>query len=209
MINGIVATGNSLATAFPLPSFGGDVMAFAVQAVPPGSGILLPQFIQSRVVLFLRNSGANNLLVYPLPKGTISGSLSPSTIAPGATLELWALSASDWVQMTGGGGGGGSGTVTSVSVVTANGVSGTVANPSTTPAITLAVVAPQSQAFLAEHRRPSSHCSGRWNKSAAYSLIFPAIGATITQHRGHCCPECTSGTITLDLSTSDYFAPAA
>jgi hypothetical protein len=39
-----------------------------------------------------------------------------------------------WVT---GGGGGGSGTVTSVSVVTANGLSGTVANPTTTPAITL------------------------------------------------------------------------
>src|SRR5579872_3576674 len=37
----------------------------------------------------------------------------------------------------GGGGGGGSGTVTSVSVVTANGLAGTVANPTTTPAITL------------------------------------------------------------------------
>lgn len=36
-----------------------------------------------------------------------------------------------------GGGGGGSGTVTSVSVVTANGVSGTVATATTTPAITL------------------------------------------------------------------------
>lgn len=35
------------------------------------------------------------------------------------------------------GGGGGSGTVTSLSVVTANGVSGSVANPTTTPAITL------------------------------------------------------------------------
>jgi hypothetical protein len=35
------------------------------------------------------------------------------------------------------GGGGGSGTVTSVSVVTANGLAGTVANPTTTPAITL------------------------------------------------------------------------
>ena len=35
------------------------------------------------------------------------------------------------------GGGGGSGTVTSVSVVTTNGVSGTVANPTTTPAISL------------------------------------------------------------------------
>ncbi len=37
------------------------------------------------------------------------------------------------------GGGGGSGTVTSVSVTTANGVSGTVANPTTTPAITLSL----------------------------------------------------------------------
>ena len=35
------------------------------------------------------------------------------------------------------GGGGGSGTVTSVSVATANGFAGTVANPTTTPAITL------------------------------------------------------------------------
>lgn len=35
------------------------------------------------------------------------------------------------------GGGGGSGTVTSVSVVSANGVSGTVANSTTTPAVTL------------------------------------------------------------------------
>lgn len=38
-------------------------------------------------------------------------------------------------------GGGGGGTVTTVSVVTANGLSGTVANPTTTPAITLNVAA--------------------------------------------------------------------
>lgn len=38
-----------------------------------------------------------------------------------------------------GGGGGGSGTVTSVSVTTANGVSGTVSNPTTTPAISLSL----------------------------------------------------------------------
>lgn len=38
-----------------------------------------------------------------------------------------------------GGGGGGGGTVTTVSVTTANGVSGSVANPTTTPAITLSL----------------------------------------------------------------------
>ncbi len=43
-----------------------------------------------------------------------------------------------WVELpAGSGGGGGSGTVTSVSVVSANGLAGTVANPTTTPAITL------------------------------------------------------------------------
>src|SRR3990167_1976528 len=41
------------------------------------------------------------------------------------------------VNATGGGGGGG--TVTTVTVTTANGVSGTVTNPTTTPAITLSV----------------------------------------------------------------------
>jgi hypothetical protein len=39
----------------------------------------------------------------------------------------------------GGGGGGGAGTVTSISVVTANGFQGTVANPTTTPAISINV----------------------------------------------------------------------
>jgi hypothetical protein len=49
----------------------------------------------------------------------------------------------------GAGGGGGSGTVTSVSVVTANGISGSVANPTTTPAITLTLgaITPSSVAI--------------------------------------------------------------
>jgi hypothetical protein len=50
---------------------------------------------------------------------------------------------------SGGSGGGGSGTVTSVSVVTANGISGSVANPTTTPAITvtLGAITPSSVAI--------------------------------------------------------------
>jgi hypothetical protein len=48
-------------------------------------------------------------------------------------LYIWTGSA--WTQVSGGGGGGG--TVTSVSVITANGLAGTVANPNSTPAITL------------------------------------------------------------------------
>lgn len=52
-------------------------------------------------------------------------------VTEAAGLPLWDGAA--WP----GGGSGGSGTVTSVSVVTANGVSGTVVTPTTTPAITL------------------------------------------------------------------------
>lgn len=62
-------------------------------------------------------------------------------VAPGSiefaldTDALYYWSGSAWVEITGGGGG--SGTVTDVSVVTANGLAGTVANSTTTPAITL------------------------------------------------------------------------
>lgn len=71
---------------------------------------------------------------------SLSGSLS--TNVTGSTQCLH-VNSSGLVSGTGadcgsGGGGGGSGTVTTVSVVTANGASGTVANPTTTPAITLA-----------------------------------------------------------------------
>lgn len=46
------------------------------------------------------------------------------------------MSSFEWPP-TGGGGGGGSGTVTEVSVASTNGFAGTVANPTTTPALTL------------------------------------------------------------------------
>lgn len=64
----------------------------------------------------------------------------------GLELDTLAMKAGDgataWADLAylptgGGGGGGGSGTVTSLSVVSANGLGGTVANPTTTPAITL------------------------------------------------------------------------
>ncbi len=76
-------------------------------------------------------------------------SLSPAIAQQGGgVVQIGAVTANNcvkWVSSnkitdagaTCGGGGGGSGTVTSVSVTTANGVSGTVANPSTTPAISL------------------------------------------------------------------------
>ena len=51
-----------------------------------------------------------------------------------------------WTSACAGGGGGGTGTVTSISITPVNGVSGTVANPTTTPAIslTLGAITPTS-----------------------------------------------------------------
>ena len=70
------------------------------------------------------------------------------TLAVLGLLTAFAGASAQTIQTgpAGSGGGGGSGTVTSVAVTTANGVSGTVANPSTTPAIslTLGAITPTS-----------------------------------------------------------------
>jgi hypothetical protein len=63
-----------------------------------------------------------------------TGTASPSLVA-GTNVTISGSWPNQTVNSTAGGGGGG--TVTNVSVVTANGVSGSVANPTTTPAITL------------------------------------------------------------------------
>jgi len=73
-------------------------------------------------------------------------------LAAGNGLGLWYdATASRWRPLNGlaaGGGGGGTGTVTSVAVSTANGVSATVANPTTTPTLTfsLGAITPSSVA---------------------------------------------------------------
>lgn len=69
-------------------------------------------------------ASGNELLEIAKPMGTIP-----------ETYESRRLTAQEIADLAGGGGG--SGTVTSVSVVTANGLAGTVLNPTSTPAITL------------------------------------------------------------------------
>lgn len=85
------------------------------------------------------------------------------------------------------GGGGGSGTVTSVSVATANGVSGTVANPTTTPAITLTLgaITPSSVAIGVGSAITSSGAGGALGTNAftstAYApLASPTFTGTVT-----------------------------
>jgi hypothetical protein len=75
---------------------------------------------------------------------TLTNSAVIGKVLTGYTSGAGTVAATDTIlqaiqKLNGNAGASGSGTVTSVSVVTANGVSGTVANPTTTPALTLSV----------------------------------------------------------------------
>jgi hypothetical protein len=72
------------------------------------------------------------ILVSSAPSGACNAGIPGELLTTTGT--LYSCQSGTWATISGGGG---SGTVTTVSVVTANGVSGSVANPTTTPAITL------------------------------------------------------------------------
>lgn len=89
-----------------------------------------------RILVFLFLVLAAPALAQPVPGTRIIIDATP--VDGGTATECLTITANNRVGSAScSGGGGGSGTVTSVSVSTANGVSGVVANPTTTPAITL------------------------------------------------------------------------
>jgi len=84
-------------------------------------------------------NGGTGLTTIPVGSTLVgNGTAAVNAVAPGTVGYVWtsngASIAPSWQPPPGGGGGG---TVTSVSVVSANGFAGTVANASTTPAITM------------------------------------------------------------------------
>jgi len=81
------------------------------------------------------NTGDNTVATALLSATTTVGVSSATAPTTGQVLTATSGTAATWQTPAAGG----TGTVTSVSVVTANGISGTVANATTTPAITLAV----------------------------------------------------------------------
>ena len=82
-----------------------------------------------------------------------------------------------WAPVSGGGGGGG--TVTSVSVTTANGVSGTVANAATTPAITLTLGAITPTSVAASGTVSGSNLSGTNTGDQTITLTGDATGSGV------------------------------
>jgi hypothetical protein len=97
--------------------------ALASTSTGSGSVVTVSQVLSSLIEV---ESGTAFQAYMLQPSGTPSAGQVPVATGVGE--------ASAWGD---GGGGGGSGTVTSVSVATANGFAGTVANPTTTPAITM------------------------------------------------------------------------
>jgi hypothetical protein len=82
------------------------------------------------------------------------------------------------------GGGGGSGTVTTISVVTANGVSGSVSNATTTPAITLTLGAITPTSVAASGAVSGSTLSGAGSAITALNASNLASGTVATARLG-------------------------
>ncbi len=95
----------------------------------------------------------------------------------------WAFTSADWTLYTPGGGGG-SGTVTTVSVVTANGVSGSVATATTTPAITLVLgaITPTSigSATTVTTQSPGDNTTKIASTAFVTAAVAAAGGGTVT-----------------------------
>lgn len=98
-------------------------------------------------------------------------------------------------------GGGSSGTVTSVSVVTANGVSGSVATATTTPAITLTLgaIVPTSVAINGGTALTTSNQTGTGSLALATSPTFvtPTLGAATATSINSLTITSSTGTLTI------------
>jgi hypothetical protein len=135
MLTGQTAAGTGQTTALVLPGRG-DWMV-EVTTVGSGAGALLPPIVLPMRVE-IANAGSNTLSIYPQSGGQIdaNGTNGAATIAAGKAAIYEAVSLTQWYTV-GATSAGATGTVTSASVATANGFAGTVATPTTTPAITI------------------------------------------------------------------------
>lgn len=100
----------------------------------------------------------------------------------------------------GSGGGGGSGTVTSVSVVSANGFAGTVATPTTTPAITLSTTV--TGTVLSGNGTSISAATTTGTGTTVVLSASPALTGTPTA------PTAAPGTNTTQLATTAFVQAA-
>jgi hypothetical protein len=112
----------------------------------------------------------------------------------------------------GGGGGGGSGTVTSASVVTANGLAGTVANPTTTPAVTLSTtvtgVLKGNGTAISAAAAGTDYLAPNGSGAALTGVVTSVTAADTSVVVGGTSAAPTVRTSTLDVIASDHPAAA-
>ena len=103
-INAITATGNSQATAAPLPPPLGGMKAQAQAVTTPGGGggVVLPAFVDAYggvTVTIFNNAAGGTLSIYPQPGGSINVGTTDAavTLATGKFRTFYALSPLDWI----------------------------------------------------------------------------------------------------------------
>ena len=161
-VTGNAGTATVLATARTIGGVSFDGSANITVASATGG------FAVSGVMSTGANAGTNGQVTF---SGSTSGTCVLKTAAAAGTGTVFQLPATNGsntnvLQTDGNGitswvaGGGGSGTVTSVSVTTANGVSGTVATATTTPAISITLAAITPTTIVASGAVSASNLSG-------------------------------------------------
>lgn len=115
---------------------GGNISSVTATTPLASSGGSTPDIsLSGQVSVANGGTGKANLTLNNVILGNNTGAVL--FVAPGAVGNVLTSNGTTWTSNAAAGGGGGSGTVTTVSVVSANGLAGTVANATTTPAITL------------------------------------------------------------------------
>jgi hypothetical protein len=114
---------------------GGNISSVTATTPLASSGGSTPDIsLSGQVSVANGGTGKANLTLNNVILGNNTGAVL--FVAPGTAGNVLTSNGTTWTSNAAAGGGG-SGTVTTVSVVSANGLAGTVANPTTTPAITL------------------------------------------------------------------------
>ncbi len=128
--------------------------------------------------VYILNIGAGTMTA----SGTVSAATGYTlTIGPGVMGSFVYSATANAYYSTTPSSAGGAGTVTSVSIVTANGVSGSVANPTTTPAITLNVDAAIAAYLASFDSKPEvAYASAAALPANTYANGILGVGATLT-----------------------------
>jgi hypothetical protein len=98
----IAAAGADQASATQIPS-AGDIVCYSTNAVPEGAGLRLPNYTNNSSAIAISNDDVNDLLVYPIPGGTIDKMPAdiPYSISAGLWISFWSFSPLDWLTIGG------------------------------------------------------------------------------------------------------------